>query len=108
MGRFYIRFFEQGVEVDWYRLDYDTLDYLLENVVDMCGPTYQSNGYFDTYEDGDDMCLAYYLSDRPSPIPKDLTLKHIEFGWGKDKKDLKLIGDRIPVDADYKFQITYC
>jgi len=108
MGRYYIRFFEQGVEVEWFRLDYGLLDYLLENVIDMCGPTYHSKGYFDTYDDGDDLCLAYYLYDKPSPVPKEVKDKYIEFGWGKDRKDLKLIGDRIPIDADYKFQITYC
>jgi hypothetical protein len=108
MGRYYIRFFEQGVEVDWFRFDYMTLDYLVENVLEMCGPTYNSKTFFDTYDDGDDLCLAYYMCDKPSPIPKELTTKYIEFGWGKDRKDLKLIGDRIPIDADYKFQITYC
>lgn len=108
MGRFYIRFFEQGVEVDWYRFDYMTLDYLVENVLDMCGPTYHTRGYFDTYDDGDDLCLMYSLHDKPNPIPKEVLAKTIEFGWGKSRKELKLIGDRIPIDSDYKFQITYC
>ncbi len=107
MGRFYIRFFEQGAEVDWFQIDDGTLDYILEHVVDMCGPTYHSRGYFDTYDDGDDMCLAYYLDDKPTPIPKDVTAKTIEFGWGKSRKQLRLIGDQIPIDEDYKFQITY-
>lgn len=108
MGRYYIRFFEQGIEVDWFRLEYETLDYLLENILDMCGPTYHSKAYFDTYDDGDDLYLAYYLCDKPSPVPKELTTKCIEFGWGKNRKDLRLIGDRIPIDEDFKFQIMYC
>ena len=108
MGRFYIRFFQQGVEVEWYRFDDDTLSYLMENVLDMCGPTYHSQGVFDGYHDEDDLCLAYYVDDKPTPIPKELREKYVEFGWGKDRKDMKLIGDRIPIDADYKFQITYC
>jgi len=108
MGRYYIRFFEQGVEVDWFRLDYDTLDYLVDNILDLCGPTYHSRGFLDTYDDGDDLCLSYSLSDRPAPIPKEILSKTIEFGWGRDRKDLRLVGDRIPIDADYKFQITYC
>lgn len=74
----------------------------------MCGPTHHSQAYFDTYEDGDDLCLAYYLGDKPTPIPKEFLTKTIEFGWGKNIKELRLIDDRIPVDADYKFQITYC
>jgi hypothetical protein len=108
MGRYYIRFFEQGVEVDWYDLEHDTLDYLVENILDLCGPTYHSQGYFDAYDDGDDLCLSYSLYNKPAPVPKNLMTKYIEFGWGRDRKDLKLIGDRIPIDADYKFQITYC
>jgi hypothetical protein len=107
MGRFYIRFFEQGVEVEWYMFDNDTLTYLIDSVIDLCGPTYHSEGYLDTYDDGDDLCLAYYLYEKQSPIPKEMRDKYIEFGWGKDRKDLKLICDRIPIDADYKFQITY-
>ena len=108
MARFYIRFFHQGVEVDWFQFDYEMLEYLLENVFDMCGPTHHSQGYYDTYEDGDDLCIAYYLQDRQSPIPKNMLEKTIEFGWGKTRKELKLIGDRIPIDEDVKFQITYC
>lgn len=108
MGRYYIRFFQQGVEVDWFRLDDETLDYLVENLLDMCGPTYHSQGYFDTYDDGDDLCLSYTLYDKPAPVPKELITKSIEFGWGKDRKDLKLIGDQLPIDEDYKVQITYC
>ena len=108
MGRYYIRFFEQGIEVEWIGLDPDLVDYLLEAVIDTCGPSYHSRGYFDAYDDGDDLCLSYTLYDKPSPIPKELLTKQIEFGWGKSRKDLKLIGDQIPIDADYKFQITYC
>jgi hypothetical protein len=108
MGRFYIRFFEHGAEVDWHRIDSDTLHYLVDNIVDLCGPTYHSQGYFDAYGDGDDLYLAYSLHDKPSPMPKDVLSKYIEFGWGKSRKDLKLIGDQIPIDEDYKFQITYC
>jgi hypothetical protein len=108
MGRFYIRFFEQGQEVEWYRLDYETLTYLVDSLIDICGPTYHSEGFLDAYEDEDDLCLAYYLDDKQVPVPKELTEKYVEFGWGKDRKDLKLVGDRIPIDADYKFQITYC
>ena len=108
MGRYYIRFFEKGVEVDWYQLTEDTLFYLLENIYDMCGPTYNTQAYFDTYEDGKDLCLAYFLCDRPTPIPKELLYKTIEFGWGKSRKELQLVNDRIPIDGDYKFQITYC
>jgi hypothetical protein len=108
MGRYYIRFFEQGVEVDWARIDYNTLDYLVENVIDLCGPTHHSQAYFDTYIDGEDMCLAYYMYDKPSPLPKTIQDMYIEFGWGKNRKDLKVIGDKIPIDATYKFQVTYC
>ena len=108
MGRFYIRFFEQGVEVEWYRFDHETLTYLVDSLIDICGPTYHSEGFLDAYEDGDDLCLAYYLNDKAAPIPQALRDKYVEFGWGKDRKDMKLIGDRIPIDADYKFQITYC
>jgi hypothetical protein len=108
MARFYLRFFHHGVEVDWYHLDYEMLDYVLENVYDMCGPIYHSQGYYDTYEDGDELCLAYYQHERQTPLPKDVLEKTIEFGWGKDRKELRLIGDRIPIDGDLKFQITYC
>ena len=108
MARFYLRFFHHGVEVDWSSFDYDTMDYVLENVYDMCGPIYHSQGYYDTYEDGDELCLAYYQHERQTPLPKDVLEKTIEFGWGKDRKELRLIGDRIPIDGDIKFQITYC
>jgi hypothetical protein len=108
MGRYYLRFFEKGIEVDWHQLDGYTLDYIVEHVLDMCGPSYHSQGYFDVYEDGNDMCLAYSLYNKPAPIPKGLATTYIEFGWGKDRKDLKLIGDQLPVDEEYKFQITYC
>ena len=108
MGRFYIRFFQHGVEVDWSRFDDDDVDYFLDNVLDMCGPTYHSEAYFDTFMDGDDMCLGYYLRERQVALPKELLEKTMEFGWGKDRKELRLIGDRIPIDEDVKFQITYC
>ena len=108
MGRYYIRFFDQGVEVDWHQLDYRTLDFLAETVIDMCGPTYHSKTYYDTYEDGDDLCLAYYVDETQAPVPADLMEKSIEFGWGKYRKECKIVGDRIPVDANYSFQITYC
>lgn len=108
MGRFYIRFFQQGEEVEWQELEDDTLEYLVDNVIDMCGPTYHSQGKFDIYDDGDDVCLGYVLYEKPAPIPEEFLVKTIEFGWGKDRKELKLIGDRIPIDADYKFQLTYC
>lgn len=108
MARFYLRFFQHGVEVDWSHFDNETIDYVLENVFDMCGPIYHSQGYYDTYEDGDELCLAYYQQNRQSPLPKDVLEKTIEFGWGKDRKELKLIGDRIPIDGDIKFQITCC
>jgi hypothetical protein len=107
MGRFYIRFFEQGVEVEWYQLDPDLVDYLVENVVETCGPTYHSRGYFDAYDDGDDLCLTYSLYDKPAPVPKELVTRTLEVGWGKSRKELRLVGDRIPIDSDYKFQITY-
>lgn len=108
MGRFYIRFFQQGVEVDWFRMEEDDVNYVIENVFDMCGPTYHTRGYYDVYEDGDELCLAYYLCDKPTPVPKEVLYKTIEFGWGKSRKELQLVGDRIPVDQDLKFQITYC
>jgi hypothetical protein len=108
MGRFYIRFFEQGQEVEWYRFDDETLTYLVDSLIDICGPTYHSQGQFGTYEDGDDLCLAYYIDDKQVQMPKNLTEKYVEFGWGKDRKDMKIVGDRIPIDGDYKFQITYC
>jgi hypothetical protein len=73
----------------------------------MCGPTYHTEGYYDTYEDGDELCLAYYLRDKPTPIPKETQCKTIEFGWGKSRKELRLVGDQIPVDQDLRFQITY-
>jgi len=107
MGRFYIRFFEHGIETDWYRFDHETMDYLVECVLEMCGPVYHSRAYFDTYEDGDELCLSYSLQDRPTPIPKDVLAKTIEFGWGKTRKELRLVGDRIPIDEIHKFQITY-
>ena len=107
MGRFYIRFFQQGVEVDWFRMEPEDVDYVLENVFEMCGPTYPTEAYYDTYEDGDELCLAYYLRDKPTPIPKEMPLKTIEFGWGKYRKELRLVGDQIPIDQDLKFQITY-
>lgn len=108
MPRFYIRFFQHGVEMDWNQFDDDRLEYMVENIFDVCGPTYHSQGYYDTYVDGDDMCLAYYLYDRQSALPKNMLEKTIEVGWGKNRKELRVIGDRIPIDENIKFQITYC
>lgn len=107
MGRFFIRFFHKESEVDWTHFDYKTLDTLLDFIVDICGPTYHSERYYDIFEYGDELCLGYYLRDQQLPLPKDLVTKTIEFGWGKNRKDLRLIGDRIPIDDEVKFQVTY-
>ncbi len=107
MGRFYLRFFEHSTEVDWFRLDCDTLDYLVDSVFDLCEPMYHSQARFDAYEDGGELCLSYSISDKPTPIPANVLAKTIEFGWGNNRKCFNLIGDRIPIDDTYKIQITY-
>jgi hypothetical protein len=107
MGRFYLRFFQHSTEVDWSDFDDETLGFLLEGVFDMCGPTYHTRSYFDTFEDGSDLCLGYYLDNERLPLPKDLLDRTVEFGWGRSRKELRLIGDRLPIDKDIRFQITY-
>lgn len=107
MGHFYIRFFQSGKETDWTSFTPEDMDFILETLFDMCGPTYHTEGYYDTYERDDQLCLVYMLYGRPTPLPKELTTKTIEFGWGTSRKELAVLGDVLPVHDDTSVQVTY-
>lgn len=107
MGRYYIRLFMNEQETDWTSFDEDALDYLLTAVIDFCCPVYHSSAYYDTIVYDGEISLIYMMHGKPAPFPETLLHKTIEFGWGKDRKELRLFGDRIPIDDHVKFQITY-
>lgn len=106
MGLYYIRFFHDEVERDWDEYDDDTIEYLSEAIIDLCCPAYDS-GYFDIREYDGHLFLGYYVGNNLVPFKKELLHKTIEFGWGKDRKELRLFGDKLPIDNHVKFQITY-
>jgi len=107
MGLYYVRFFQDEAEVDWHEYDEETLDYFIGSVIDFCCPTHHSAAYFDIQENDGHLFLGYYMKNELVPFQKELLHKTIEFGWGKNRKELRLFGDKIPIDSHIKFQITY-
>lgn len=107
MGLYYVRFFQNEEEKDWREYDDETLEYLCGAVIDFCCPTYHSAAWYDIQPHNGHLYLGYFMNGTPVPLPKELLHKTIEFGWGKDRKELKLFGDRLPIDNHVRFQLTY-